>query len=521
MVNLLPRAALGLAFAFTCWAASASNAFDASGAKPFAIQVVDDQTGRGVPLVQLRTVNDVRYYTDSAGMVAITDPTLLDRRIFFDVSSSGYTFPADGFGFHGAAVDLKPGGQTTLKIKRLNIAERLYRVTGEGIYRDSVLLGRPAPIREPVSNAKVAGQDSCQAAICGGKVHWFWGDTTRVSYPLGQFGTSGATSLLPGSARLDPSVGIDLRYYTGDDGFSRPMFPPDGAHAQWLDGLVVVKDDAGRDRLIGRVSRMKDLGVCLSRSLIVFDDEAGKFDRLVDLPLDTPLTLRGHPFIVQDRKTSYIYCGDCFPNTRVKSDWQSVKDPAQYEAFTCLAAGARHDKENPQIERDGSGHAVWGWKRNTAAMDPRQVAALVRRGVVKPDEAYFRPLDAESRQPILLHGGSVAYNAYRKKWILIAVQLHGSASELGEVWYSEAEKPEGPWQWARKVVTHDHYSFYNPVHHPFFDQQAGRVIYFEGTYSNSFSGNPHPTPRYDYNQMMYRLDLSDSRLKPPHNGAGR
>ena len=31
----------------------------------FAIIVVDEETGRGVPLVELRTVHDVKYYTDS------------------------------------------------------------------------------------------------------------------------------------------------------------------------------------------------------------------------------------------------------------------------------------------------------------------------------------------------------------------------------------------------------------------------------------------------------------------------
>jgi hypothetical protein len=50
------------------------------------------------------------------------------------------------------------------------------------------------------------------------------------------------------------------------------------------------------------------------------------------------------------------------------------------------------------------------------------------------------------------------------------------------------------------------------VHHPFFDQDGGRTIYFEGTYCNTFSGNPEQTARYDYNQVMYRLDLADPRL---------
>ena len=37
-------------------------------------------------------------------------------------------------------------------------------------------------------------------------------------------------------------------------------------------------------------------------------------------------------------------------------------------------------------------------------------------------------------------------------------------------------------------------------------------MYFEGTYAETFSGAPSKTPRYDYNQVMYRLDLSDPRL---------
>jgi len=42
------------------------------------------------------------------------------------------------------------------------------------------------------------------------------------------------------------------------------------------------------------------------------------------------------------------------------------------------------------------------------------------------------------------------------------------------------------------------------------------VIYLEGSYVNTFSGNPHPTLYYEYNQIMYRLDLSNPRLKLPN-----
>ena len=32
------------------------------------------------------------------------------------------------------------------------------------------------------------------------------------------------------------------------------------------------------------------------------------------------------------------------------------------------------------------------------------------------------------------------------------------------------------------------------LQHPFLDREGGRVIYLEGSYVNTFSGNPHPTP---------------------------
>jgi hypothetical protein len=108
----------------------------------------------------------------------------------------------------------------------------------------------------------------------------------------------------------------------------------------------------------------------------------------------------------------------------------------------------------------------------------------------------------------------VYFNAFRNCWVMIVCEI-GGTSHLGEIWYAEADTPLGPWAYARKVATHDQYSFYNPKQHPAFDQHGGRTIYFEGTYTHSFSGNPVQTPRYDYNQVMYRLDLTDRRLVLP------
>ena len=127
-------------------------ALPARAAAPFGVQVVDDQTGRGVPMVRLRTTSNQSYYTDSGGYAAIDDAALMNQKVFFTVTSFGYEFPADMFGSRGSALEVKPGGSATLKIKRINIAERLYRTTGEGIYRDTVLLGKKPPIAQGTRN---------------------------------------------------------------------------------------------------------------------------------------------------------------------------------------------------------------------------------------------------------------------------------------------------------------------------------------------------------------------------------
>jgi hypothetical protein len=488
-----------------------------SPAAPFVITVIDDQTHRGVPLVELTTVNHLRFITDSAGVVAFDEGGFMNQRTFFYVTSQGYEFPKDGFGIRGTALDVKPGGEATINIKRLNIAQRLYRITGEGIYNDTLRAGRKPPLQEPILNGQVLGQDSAHAAIYKGKIHWFWGDTNRPSYPLGHFGTSGAVSKLPGEGGgLDPSVGIDLTYFTAESGFSRPMLERKGSNPRWVDGIVAVKDAAGNEHLVGRCDTVKGVGERIERELVMYNDEKNMLDTWTPLARDEPLSIQGHPFHHTIDGVDYLYCAEPLPMLRVKAELDSIKTPAAYEGFTCLPAGGRYQRGgNTQLERDASGQLVWAWKVNTPPLSGDQELALVKAGVMKPNEPWHRTKDVETNDDIRLHGGTVAWNAFKKKWILIAVQTFGKPSFLGEVWYSESDQPQGPFPLARRIVTHDRMSFYNPLGHPFFDQDGGRLIYFEGTYTTTFSrnGNDNPTPRYDYNQMMYQLDLADPRLE--------
>ena len=115
-------------------------------------------------------------------------------------------------------------------------------------------------------------------------------------------------------------------------------------------------------------------------------------------------------------------------------------------------------------------------------------------------------------QQVAPHRGSIAWNAYRQKWVAIFTQLNGKPSLLGEIWYAESEAPTGPWKDAVKVVTHADYTFYNPKLHQEFTDADSPILLFEGTYTKTFSGSRQPTPRYDYNQILYRLDLDDPNL---------
>ncbi len=481
-------------------------------AQPFRITVVDSKTQRGVPLVELRTVNEITYVTDSAGVAAIDDPGLMNQRVFFFVKSHGYTFPADGFGYEGKAIEVKPGGKATLQVDRVNIAQRLYRVTGEGIYSDSVKLGDTPPIEQPVLNAQVTGQDSVQRIIYRGQIHWFWGDTGRTAYPLGNFSGSGAVSDLPGKGGLDPSVGVNLRYFVNEEGFSKKMCPlGDKPGPVWFDGLVTAKDESDRERLLCHFIRVKTLGEIYEAGFALYNDDKDIFEPIRSIPTDAPLHARANPIKVTEGGAEYYYFPSPYAMVRCKADYRSLIDHAAYEAYTCLKEGTTYAKENSQLDRDASGKLIYAWKRNTGLVEASQQLELINAGLMSEDEALIQTRDVETGEKVIGHSGSVYWNEYRQCYIMILQQLFGS-SVLGEVWYLESPTLVGPWKEARKIITHDNYSFYNVAHHPFFDQDGGRLIYLEGTYTRSFTNNPIATPRYDYNQVMYRLDLSDPRL---------
>jgi len=497
--------------AAVCWSGLSIGA-----ESPFAIHIIDEETGRGVPLVELKGTPDQVYVTDSNGYIAIDDPTLMNQRVYFHIFSHGYEHPKDRmFGYRGAAFLVKAGGEQTVKIKRINIAQRLYRITGAGIYRDSVKLGKEVPIEKPVLNAQVCGQDTVQTVVKGDRIYWFWGDTDRLAHPLGQFNTSGATSKLPSAGGLEPSKGIDLEYFVGDDGFSRTMFQRENGVLIWVHGAFGVEDPTGNLRVMTHYSRRKGLAEELSAGMAILNEQTNQFEHVLDCTSPDRPYPRGQSFRVKDGEAEYIAFATPYPLVRVAATWEAVNDPSQWEAFTPLKPGSSLKKrEQPEFDRRADGTLNWAWKKNSPVLDAGRARKLFDSGQLKEGENWFRTVNAKDGSPVQLHAGSVKWNDYRKRWILIAHETFGKPSFLGEVWYSEAKSPEGPFHKAVKIVTHENYSFYNVTQHDFFDQEGGRVVYFEGTYTAAFANDPTPTPWYDYNQMMYSLDLSDERLRP-------
>jgi hypothetical protein len=389
----------------------------------FQIEVVDEQTGRGVPLVELRTVNQVRFWSDSNGIIAFNEPGMMDQEVFFHVKSDGYEYPKDMFDNRGVRLRPRAGKSEKIKLKRINIAERLYRVTGEGIYRDSVLTGKKTPLREPLLNGQVVGQDTVITTRYRGKLFWFWGDTDKLSYPLGNFAVTGGASALPGNGGLDPSLGVNITYFTNKDGFAKQMCPNFGKGLHWIEGVFTLKDPSGRERLVARVSSQEGLRPAYAWHFAVWDDEKEQFIPLLkwDVQMDHDSS---HPFRAKVGGREYIYL---YPNHRVRADWHSLTNLAEYESFQ------KADRK---------------WVKGA------------------PREKLWIEADAP------MNRGSVAWNDYRKRWIMIA------AGKAGEIWYAEANTPTGPWKHAVKVLTHDAYNFYNPMHHPEFDLDGGRTIYF-------------------------------------------
>jgi hypothetical protein len=284
----------------------------------------------------------------------------------------------------------------------------------------------------------------------------------------------------------------------------------------WVSAVFTAPDEKGRPRLVGHYSRRPGLEGEHEQGLAVFDDEREVFVPAKVLPLSESWRRpAGHPIAWEEGGRRWVLMGSPHPNVRVPATLADVLNPASYEAFTCAVGDA--EEAGPRL--DGEGRPVWRWERGLPPTDSKMEHRWIEQGKLKAEHARFCPeavgvAVGDKGERVRLHSGTVRWNAHRGRWVMLAGQIGGRPSFLGEVWYAEAEHPVGPFVRAVRVVTHDRQSFYNVCQHAFLDGEGGRWVHFEGTYTNDFSGNPDKTARYNYNQVLYRLDLDSPSLAP-------
>jgi hypothetical protein len=436
--------------------------------QPCRIEVVERGSGWPVPLVELRTLHKIRFVTDNAGVIAFDLPELLGRPTWFDVIGQGYSVPKDGFGERGVRLTPEPGKTLKVEVDRDIIAKCLGRVTGAGLFAESQKTGRDLDWAE----SGVLGSDSVQNAVYQGRLFWLWGDTTLANYPLGIFDSSSATSLIHPIASFEPPLKIKLDYFTGKNGLPRGVAKMPGNGPTWISGYVVLPDAQEKQRLVASYVKIRSHLEVYETGLCVWNDATSNFDKLRQLWTKTDPTQKppsfpsGHAAFWKDAGgTNWALFGDPLPTLRCPANLKSWENSSTWE-------------------------------------------------ILKPQKTL---LSAADGKPVTLHSGSLAWNSWRKRWVIIFMQAHGDSSDLGEIWYAEATSPFGPWGKAVKVLSHNNYTFYNPEIHPEFTAADSPILIFEGTYTQEFANHPEPTPRYDYNQIMYRLDLDDPRIAPAHN----
>lgn len=448
------------------WLAGAAAASEpVATAPPCRIEVVERGSGWPVPLVELRSVHNVRFVTDNAGVIAVDSPELIGREVWFTVNGNGYEAPKDGFGFRGLRLVPERGKTLRVEVARTMIARRLGRITGAGIFAESQLLGGEADWKE----SGVAGCDSVQNAVHRGRMFWLWGDTSLLRYPLGIFhGTSATTPVQPLES-FEPPIRLKYQYFTDAQGTPRGVAEMPGAGPTWVTGYASLPDRAGRERLVGLYAKIKPPLEAYRYGLCAWNDRAGKFEHLKDVWTKTeetpspPPMPKGHPAVWADENGKrWVLFGDPLPALRCPATFEAWQDPAAWE-------------------------------------------------VLRPQESLRSAADSS---PVKPHSGSIAFSGWRKRWVAVFMQWFGKPSAFGELWYAEADRPTGPWGPAVKIVSHENYTFYNPRIHPEFTDPESPILLFEGTYTMQFADRPHPVPRYDYNQVLYRLDLDAAALAP-------
>lgn len=433
--------------------------------RPYRIEVREKESGLPIPLVELRTTDQVRFVTDNAGVVAFDLVDRMNRETWLTISSPGYEAQKDGFGLRGVRIKPQPGEAVKIELIRTSIAQRIGRLTGSGLFAESQKCG----LEPDWEDSPIVGCDSVRMVPFQGKYFWNWGDTSISRYPLGNFAMTGATTTASPFEKIEPPLRPRYDYFLKPDGAPAPMTAIPGDGPTWLGGYSVLPDKDCREHLVALYQKIEPPLKVYEVGLCEFNSERKQFLPIKKLwnksqagaePKQIPI---GHTVrFMDDQKQTWLLYGDPFPK---------LKHLATYEH----------------------------WLDSTKWLSVESPISLQ---------------SATSEEKVRPHTGSIAYSSHHKAWVTVFMQNFGKPSPFGELWYAEANSPFGPWGKAVKVLSHENYTFYNPRLLAEFTPEGSPTLLFEGTYTEQFANKPYPTARYDYNQILYRVNLNDERLAP-------
>ena len=529
----------------------------------FRIAVVDGATRRGVPLVLLRTGDFVQQYSDSAGNVAFFEPGLMDQPVWFSVLADGYNLSSratdnptaqaysDGYD-SGVVLTTTSGGSATVVLDRLQHAERVYRLTGGGIYRDSVLTGDHAAIppsavpRAVIDGASGSiGQDTLMLAPYKGQLIWLFGDTVcpRSARQNNCNGTGmytvGARSCLPGggpaaAANCDPAAPPALQYFGEESppGFHHPHpiapIPPLSQNT-WIAALATIDAGTPQEALFGAYYKNPGDGAepgSAAQGMARWDDESQTLIKHgEEWPRNASLSLNGVHAVQRlspadaARLPKYVWFCNGAVNSRVLADAASMSSYSSFESLPRLGLGATEWHCQTVNWNVATGRYVcMGTAAVNSASDVQSIAfshslrgPYVNGSVSRnsfpsfatsslPPPPLLSAPPSPRPSPMLLSSLVLTYAGWRLA-VLQVVSTHNASGS----------------------------SCYNALHMPHLDLSNG-TIFYACTYTSMWSNNrtlgPNlwstclfgsrlgsgqgcapVAPRYEYNNLVYRVDL--------------
>ncbi len=431
----------------------------------------------------VRLSNGVEHITDSAGWIRIEEPGLMHSRILVDVSSPGYRMPPGDKSAAGLEIALSPASEITVPLVRVDIAQRIYRVTGTGIYRDSELLKREVPL--PLGNhaAGLVSAWGVQRAALGTKVLWCWRQALLSNERNPSLNVVGAWSDHPEHGGLDPTQGIHYSYHTSGSDQAHSLLTADEPGGIWMEGLTSVPDESGKLQLVAHYTREGTKGERAEHGIAIWTEQK-RFERIVILgdeyewqfPAGQCVTRRG-----EDAEWCYFAAPFC--RVRCPARLDAVRNPGSYQALAW--------------DRNQQKHT---WQQERPPLTQREESVGVADGSIT--QPLTQVENATTRRPVSIQESSIEWNPHHRCYVMIA------SSADGDLWFSESPHIQGPWKNAIRILSADPGKCAAPVQHPFMNQEGGRIIWFETAYLES------SLPRYDGTELMYRLDLADLRLKP-------